>query len=107
MVIDPLALRVRARDIASDAVDQVPDVDVEQRVGLGGVDAARVAARSDSPPAGAAARAPHSTATNPTVAHMSSRHACTAASAREAVASHRVDERPRRLHVCVASRARG
>ena len=56
---DDLAGRVEARGasscraarscgrVASDAVDQVPDVDVEQRVDLGRVDAARVAGRSN------------------------------------------------------------
>ena len=47
-------------------------------------------------------RAPDSTATKPTVAHISNRHACTAASAREAVVPHRVDQRPRRLHEYLA-----
>ena len=100
-----LGRRGRQLGVTGDALDHVSDVEFEQRVRL--VGGRRLPGRRPAERAagrGPVASTPPSTAPNPTVAHMSSRHACTAASACEAVASHRLDERPRRLHVCVASR---
>ena len=90
------------RGVSSDAVDQVPDVDIEQRVGFGGVDAARVASRSYlSRPA----RWPRSGLDRDEAdgrPHQQSARLHGGVGA-EAVVSHRVDERPRHLHECLAS----